>query len=395
MASKRKEQARQFEYNKQLQQMSQEFNAAEAEKSRAWSTAEREASNLWSLEQWNRENAYNSPSAKRARMEEAGFNPYLGLDDSGEAASITSSSTPSSSPASSTPNQVSLPGYRDDFMDIVSIMNSYYENQKTISETTGKDISNLYDLQFGSDMRKAQIASELNGNFEYLNDAYRNTRISEAPNMVVGDLGQRRAQWTAANIDNELHYAQAINTWLDSSAKKTLNKYLNAQEQASLFVKLSQGYNTLADTNLKKTDRDKRLKEIVLDSLDISSKRMDNRIKQETSDALVRSLNEENRYNALYYQGQKSFARALGTSDIKTALEQNTYDFYNAKGEAEKWRLFMSLPEKVRWNLIAADKFGDWTSKLPFRFNYSKYSGKTFNRSKSSVLHGKALAPYR
>ena len=33
--------------------------------------------NDWNLAQWNRQNAYNSPAAQRARYEEAGINPYF------------------------------------------------------------------------------------------------------------------------------------------------------------------------------------------------------------------------------------------------------------------------------------------------------------------------------
>lgn len=37
--------------------------------------------NDWNIDQWNRENAYNSPSAKLMRMQEAGLNPlFYGLD---------------------------------------------------------------------------------------------------------------------------------------------------------------------------------------------------------------------------------------------------------------------------------------------------------------------------
>lgn len=35
--------------------------------------------NDWNLAQWNRQNAYNSPAAQRARYEEAGINPYFAL----------------------------------------------------------------------------------------------------------------------------------------------------------------------------------------------------------------------------------------------------------------------------------------------------------------------------
>ena len=59
---------RQFDYNKQLQDYAYSQN----------------------LEQWNRENAYNSPSAQMARFSAAGLNPNLIYGDSGAALAASS-----------------------------------------------------------------------------------------------------------------------------------------------------------------------------------------------------------------------------------------------------------------------------------------------------------------
>lgn len=48
--------------------------------------------NQWNIDQWNRENAYNSPAEQRARFEQAGINPYLALGNisAGNAQSLQS-----------------------------------------------------------------------------------------------------------------------------------------------------------------------------------------------------------------------------------------------------------------------------------------------------------------
>ena len=51
--------------NYKINQLNNEFNAAEAQKSRDYMT-----------EMWNKTNEYNSPSAQRQRLAEAGYNPY-------------------------------------------------------------------------------------------------------------------------------------------------------------------------------------------------------------------------------------------------------------------------------------------------------------------------------
>ena len=57
--------------NMQINKMNNDFNAAEAEKARRYQS-----------EMWNKTNDWNSPKNVRKRLEEAGYNPYLGLDSS-------------------------------------------------------------------------------------------------------------------------------------------------------------------------------------------------------------------------------------------------------------------------------------------------------------------------
>ena len=72
--------------NMKINRMNNEFNAREAEKARQYQT-----------EMWNKTNEWNSPKNIRKRLQEAGYNPYLGLDSSNVG---TAQSAGSSSPAS-------------------------------------------------------------------------------------------------------------------------------------------------------------------------------------------------------------------------------------------------------------------------------------------------------
>lgn len=57
--------------------------------------------NDWNIEQWNRENAYNTPSAQRQRLLDAGLNPNLMLDggDTGNARGLDSANYANAQPA--------------------------------------------------------------------------------------------------------------------------------------------------------------------------------------------------------------------------------------------------------------------------------------------------------
>ena len=68
--------------NAQINQMNNEFNAAEAEKARRFQ-----------LDMWNRENEYNTASAQRRRLSEAGLNPYLMMDGSSAGVAGSAGST--------------------------------------------------------------------------------------------------------------------------------------------------------------------------------------------------------------------------------------------------------------------------------------------------------------
>lgn len=72
-----------------------------ARQNREWQTSEREAEQQWQLDQWNRENAYNTPENQRQLLEDAGYSPLAYLNGgigSGEAGNLSSApSAPSAS----------------------------------------------------------------------------------------------------------------------------------------------------------------------------------------------------------------------------------------------------------------------------------------------------------
>ena len=72
--------------NMKINKMNNGFNALEAEKARKYQT-----------EMWNKTNEWNSPKNVRKRLQEAGYNPYLGMDSSNVG---TAQSAGSPSPAS-------------------------------------------------------------------------------------------------------------------------------------------------------------------------------------------------------------------------------------------------------------------------------------------------------
>lgn len=299
---------------KEIAQMNNEWNAQQAAINRQWQTSERDAQNQWTLEQWNRENEYNSPAAQRARLEEAGYNPYMnGLDGNIAGTGVTSAGVSGvGNPTAEMPNQVPV-AFNMDFSSIGNAINSYYQNQLLANQAKGKDIENTFDFQFGSDFRKAQIASMIDGRFEFLNPFYGNLRNLYAPQQALIDLGKSRQELAGLRTQTQLTAAQAFLTGLQGKAQEIMNKYLPAQQQmqlysysANLFSQYAQGLLSLATIKNRLAEYNESLARTR--GLNISNEQS-----EKLSEYFIRAMKEEYQANAAYYRSYKSIAGAVAT----------------------------------------------------------------------------------
>lgn len=327
---------------KEIAQMNNEWNAQQAAINREWQTSERDAQNQWTLEQWNRENEYNSPAAQRARLEEAGYNPYMnGLDGNSAGTGVTSSGVSGvGNPTAQMPNQVPET-FRMSFNSIGDAINSYYRNQLLANQAKGQDIANAFDIQFGSDFRKSQILSNINGEVESLDPAYWNIRRAMAPEMAITGLNKIRQEYEALRTHTKLTAAQALLTKLQAKGQEIINKYLPAQQQvqlyshaASLFAEYAQGQLSLATIKNRLADYNESLART-------AGIRLNNKQSAELSDFFVRAMKEEYQSNAAYYRSFKSIAGAVATGrgnmDIYesqlTRLQKDMQDLFMKREE--------------------------------------------------------------
>lgn len=310
---------------KEIAQMNNEWNAEQAAINREWQTSERNAQNQWTLEQWSRENEYNSPAAQRARLEEAGYNPYMnGLDGNSSGTGATSSGVSGvGNPTAQMPNQVPET-FQMDFNSIGDAINSYYSNQLLSNQAKGQGIVNAFDMQFGSDFRKSQILSNINGEVEQLDPAYWSIRRAMAPEMAITGINKIRQEYEAVRTHTELTAAQALLTNLQGKGQEIMNKYLPAQQQvqiyshaASLFAQYAQGRLSLASIK-------NRLAEYNESIARAAGIRISNKQSAELSDFFVRAMKEEYQSNAAYYRSYKSLAGAV-------AIGRGNMDIYQSQ----------------------------------------------------------------
>lgn len=119
----------------------------ENQKNRDWNKAMAEQANRWSIEQWNRENAYNTPAAVMARLREGGVNPDLFYGNSGQ--NLAASSPNVIPAAASEPVDVSALGSKATVGDITNnvvsqaLMAAQVKKLNAETVKTGQETENL------------------------------------------------------------------------------------------------------------------------------------------------------------------------------------------------------------------------------------------------------------
>lgn len=182
--------------------------------------------NEWNLEQWNRENAYNTPEAQRARYEAAGINPYFALGNiqSGNADSLMSAELANQQPVVS-----NLQGQSGQILGASianaaqSGVNSYFNAQIQQEQAKQLQIQNTFDLQSLKDrVNSLHYDSEAKRMANYVYNANMESLISITKN-------QARMSYTQDAIMNLQH----VGTEYDLVAKKFTNDNI-LPAQASL-----------------------------------------------------------------------------------------------------------------------------------------------------------------
>ena len=95
--------------NEQSAETSRKWQAEQNRLQQNWQTAENQRSREWEEKMWNMSNAYNTPSAQRARLREAGFSPWQsGGGGAGVAPNLAASH---GSPSVGSPSMLGAPSF--------------------------------------------------------------------------------------------------------------------------------------------------------------------------------------------------------------------------------------------------------------------------------------------
>lgn len=280
--------------NMAINRMNNDFNAAEAQKARDFQ-----------LDMWNRENSYNTASAQRQRLSEAGLNPYLMM--SGANAGIASSSG-SSAPASAAPP---LSMQKQDFSSLTNSLSTALQIANQTKETNAR----VQNLQGQKSLFDAQANQTLtNIDWYKLGPEYkkwsRETGLMRAGLQFQTDRQQlRNMEWS-----NNLVKAQRVGQLLDNQTKTVLNKYLDEGQRLQLNLLAASYYDQMASGHLKYQQAVTELSKRLMYDAQTSGYRISNKIARDTADKCIQALNTENQasidINSPFTEGKDSYVPA-------------------------------------------------------------------------------------
>ena len=259
------------EASKEIAEMNNKFNAEQAQLQRDWQE-----------EMWNKNNEYNSPQAMISR----GLNPFIG---SSVGAGVSKSPASGGAAASASPPP-SLQAFRPDFSDVGTALASMAQARAAMMNAEQNAALTPY--------RKQEILGNTN---------YRNIGIGQSGywNASTGRrsalLDQSKEYQELRNMEfaGRLTSAQEAQILLDSQAQQILNKYLDEQQQADLFIKGQTLANLYAQGALTEAQYKNQMAQAVKTAVETNGLRINNKIAESTSDSLIYANIQSNRARGL------------------------------------------------------------------------------------------------
>lgn len=267
---------RAVKYNKWALAEQQKFQSEQTQLGRDWSEEMMSKANQWNLDQWNRENEYNLPENQKARLFAAGINPYLAMQGASSIGQAASSPSSASAPSPASPSGASAPslnlqrpGYEAGFAQLSSAVNSYFDNKMKSVQSEGYGLDNALKAAYGD--RAAQLS-----------------------------LGKTEAEIDNIRASTAKSYAESALINLNAKEKEILNKYLDAGQQLSLFLKIGELATMKSQRELLSAQTRKAIAEEIESYARSRGLNISNYISEQTAGRLIIATNEENRYRGIH-----------------------------------------------------------------------------------------------
>lgn len=263
----------------------------------------------WQEKMWGMNNSYNSPNAMISR----GLNPFV----QGSAAMAGSKSPASGGAAASAAGMPSIQAFRPDFSDVGSALASMAQARASMMNAEQNAALTPYRIN--------QILGDTN---------YRNIGVGQSGywNASTGRssalLDQSKEYQELKNMEfaGRLTKAQEAQILLDSEAQQVLNKYLDEQQQADLFIKGQTLANLYAQGALTEAQYKTEMAKAVKVAVETNGLRIQNRIAGETADSLIYANIHANR--ALGLSSSWEFNNINAVKKGKLQQDEALRDYY-------------------------------------------------------------------
>lgn len=263
----------------------------------------------WQEKMWGMNNSYNSPNAMISR----GLNPFV----QGSAAMAGSRSPASGGSAASAAASPSIQAFRPDFSDVGSALASMAQARASMMNAEQNAALTPYRIN--------QILGDTN---------FRNIGVGQSGywNASTGRrsalLDQSKEYQELKNMEfaGRLTSAQESQILLDSEAQQVLNKYLDEQQQADLFIKGQTLANLYAQGSLTEAQYKNQMAQAVKTAAETNGIRINNRIASQTADSLIYANIQSNRARGLGSLWDSKNINVL--KNVEYSKEKSLRDYY-------------------------------------------------------------------
>lgn len=323
--------------NYKINQMNNQFNERMAIQQRNWQE-----------NMWNKENAYNTASAQRQRLEEAGLNPYLMMN--GGSAGVAQSAGAGAS-ASSSGNAVMQP-FQVDYSGVGSSIGNIFQYELMQSEK-----SQLQGARQLADAKAMETLSNID--WGKLTDETRD--YLKSTGLARARLGYAKEQQEVDNMamTGLVLRAQHAGMLLDNEAKGILNKYLDQQQQLDLSVKAADYYQRMSSGYLSYAAAKKALAEEALAAARARGQNISNKVAERIAESQIAANIAANQSAAAFHNEELR----LGLPQ-DNARSRNIESWYRSRNEKKKYQYFDS-DKWVDYGTSIGNTIGNFT---PHRF---------------------------
>ena len=295
--------------NYKINQMNNQFNERMAIQQRNWQER-----------MWNKENTYNTASAQRQRLEEAGLNPYMMM--TGGSAGVAQSAGTGTAASSSGP--AVMQPFQADYSGVGSSIGNIFRYELMQSEK-----SQLQGARQLADAKAMETLSNID--WGKLTDETRD--YLKSTGLARAQLGYVKEQQEVDNMamTGLIMRAQHSGMLLDNEAKGIMNKYLDQHQQFDLNTKAADYYQRMASGYLSYAEAKKAIAEEVLAAARTRGQNISNKVAFQIATSQIAANIAANQSSAAYHNEELRFGLSRDN-----ARSKNIEQWYRARNEKKR-----------------------------------------------------------